>query len=507
MQGTVSSICSECGAPISFGVGTAQVTCSHCDAGLAVEQGSRLVRLGCPRCGGNFYYIDGSMCGHCPYCDTPLLAIAKDRVLRYVIRPEAGVPDEGQGAALMMLPFWQLGGLLYVWHVGSRVEVVQDPSTSADTANTGEPVPQTIRRDSGPQKVWGGRVLNLSLPDPTTLALGVTSLRLRAAVFPLEPFAREHEDLGQVMPATLDPTQAREQLLTRMMHLSAQEAGLTRVDCRRSDLVADSLSLYYYPFWVLRGADGSFTVWDAVTGVPEPLSSPEGQPAGPATALFDELQLVELTCSECGGALPAGNHSTVLPCRGCGRFWQVSRQGLQPCEASFALPRMAGEGAPIWLPFWQVQARVAYSGKTASRVADLVGVLGVMALRGEQPKSAPDAPLCYYVPAFGAMRAPRVDHSARDLTRFQPRLEPSPPGEGEIYNCFFSEEDARRLGYTTWILLVAGSVPQRLRSIRVETGATRLWYVPFSEAGGGRELINLLTGVRYDRAAFRGVRH
>jgi len=508
MPDKVSSICSECGAPISFVLGTSQVRCSHCDAGLVVEQGARLVRLGCPRCSGNFYYIDGSMCGHCPYCDTPLLALAEDRVLRYVVRPQVEAP--AGGAQLTLLPFWHLGGLLYLWHIGSRVEVEQDTSTDANAydGRGGEPVSVTIRRDSGPRKAWGGRVLDLSLPDPATLALGVTSLRLRAAVFPLEPFASEHEQLGRVVPPTLEVAAAREQLLARAMQHGTQE-GLTRVDCQRSDVTSDSLSLYYYPFWVLRDPARPTrpSVWDAVCGEQEPLAATTTAPATSATALFDELQLVELTCGECGGPLPAGNHSAVLFCRACGRFWQVSRRGLEPFVAHFARPAKPGSGTPVWLPFWRVQCKVRYFGKQAARVADLNNVLGVIPARGNAARAEPDAPLCYFTPAFGALRAPRVDHAARDLTRYQPALTATEPGAGEIYNCFFNEQDARQLGYVTWILLVPAALPHRLRSIRVETTATELWYVPFDQDPGGRELVNLVTDVRHERAAFRGVRH
>jgi len=493
---------------VTFEIGAVQVTCEHCGGGLVVEQGTRLVRLGCPRCGGNFYYIDGSLCGHCPYCDASLLALARDRVLRYVVRPEAEAPAEAEGAELMFLPFWHLGGLLYAWQVGKKVEVVEDRSMAVDHQDgSGGDAVGKIRKDSGPKKAWAGRVLNQTLPDPASSAFGVTSLRLRAAVFPLEPFGREHEQLGRVVPSTLDHQRAKEKLFAHTMRLASAAEGLTQVDCQRFDLVAEALSLYYYPFWVLKKEDGSYALWDAVSGRAERTATPVEAPAAPERGIFDELQLIELNCSACGAVLPAGNHSVVLPCRGCGRFWQVTRQGLAPFEAHYALPRVAAQGTPVWLPFWRINAQLSYAGKPANQVADLVKVLGVMIPPGDKPKAAPDSALCFFVPAFGALKAPRVDHAARDLTRYQPALEQTQPGKGELYNCFFGEDDARALGYATWILVVQGTVPHRIRSLRIETGAARLWYVPFDEDPGGRELINLLTGVRYERAAFRGVRH
>jgi len=499
----VSSICSECGAPLSFEIGAVQVKCNHCDAGLAVEKGAKLLRLGCPNCGGNFYYIDGSLCGRCPYCETALMALCQDRVLRLVVRPKADRPaDAGEGATLKLLPFWHLGGLVFSWNVGSKVEIVEDKPVSSQ-ANENVNASQTIRKDSGPMKVFAGRVLDISIPDPATLAHGVTSLRLRGAVFPVEPFAEEHEQLGEVVPATIDHRVAKDRLLSRAMSLSSKE-GMTRIDCRRFDVAAERLSMLYYPFWIARDESGTISAWDAVSGEPEVLS-PGKQPEHSATPLFDNLQLVELTCQACGHELPAGNHAMILPCRGCGSFWQVTAQGLQPFEARYARPQLQAQKL-AWLPFWQLPVGVSYGGKQAQVANDLITELGVLRPPSQAPQSLPNSPLTYFAPAYGAMRAPRVDHAARDMTRHQPLLEPGEPGAGELYNCFFSPEDARRLAYATFILILPGTVPRKLRSLRViPAGDPTLWYVPFEDSG--REVVNLLTGVRYDKSAFRGVRH
>lgn len=498
----VSSICSECGAPIAFELGAVQVKCDHCQAGLAVEKGAKLLRLGCPNCGGNFYYIDGSLCGRCPYCETALMALCKDRVLRLVVRPKVERPAEaGEGATLKLLPFWHLGGLVFAWNAGSKVEIVEDrPSSSQEQEGAAV---QTIRKDSGPMKVFGGRVLDISIPDPAALGHGVTSLRLRGAVFPVEPFAEEHESIGEVVPATIDHRVAKDRLFSRAMNLSNKE-GMTRVDCRRFDVIAERLSLLYYPFWVASDAEGALKAWDAVSGEPEPLS-PGEQPEYSATPLFDNLQLVELKCGACGHELPAGNHAMILPCRGCGAFWQVTSGGLQPFQARYARPHLQAQKL-AWLPFWQLPVGVTYGGQRAQVANNLTTALGVLRPPSQAPQSPPNSQLTYFAPAYGAMRAPRVDHAARDMTRHQPLLEPGEPGAGELYNCFFSPEDALRLAYATFILILPGTVPRMLRSLRVITaGDPELWYVPFEDAG--RELMNLLTGVRYDKSAFRGVRH
>lgn len=504
----VSSVCTECGASVHFELGAQQVRCRHCDAGLVVDQGQRLVRLRCPGCGGNFYYLDGSMSGHCPFCQVPLLAVSRRQVLRYLITPAAEPPAEAAGATLVMLPFWHLSGLLYGWNVGSKVSLETDPlGDVVETPHGDVKIPATVRRDSGPKKAFRSRVIDLSLPDPATAAFGVTSLRWRAAVFPMEPFAERHERLGRVVPPTLAIDTVRESLYERAMTLGTLPDDMSRLDCQRQDLISEELALYYYPFWLREDGAGEGRLWDGVTGEPEPTKR-YGQPApssGPVR-VFDELSLIELRCRECDAPLSGGNRSVIIPCMSCGRFWMVRRQGLQPFSASRAAVLLPEEADLAWLPFWRVPVRVRFQGREATQVKDLITQLGVMRPPNQSEPEPPEAPLVYYVPAYGSLRAPRIDHAARDMTRAQPHLEPIPTAEaGEVFHCFFDPDDARALAYVSWIQILPSSMGHQLRSLRLEAGEPALWYIPFEQRG--RELTNLITGLRYDRSSFRGVRH
>ncbi len=496
----IASVCTECGASLEFELGTMQVRCDHCDAGLAIDPDLRLVRLNCPACSGNFYYIDGAMCGHCPYCDTALLALSQHRLLRYMIQAAAEPPDEAQDAELILLPFWHLSGLIYGFDVGNRVEIEQAEPVGSNP----EYSPSVIRSETGLTKTFRGRIVNLTIPDPAALSLGVTSLRLRAAIHALEPLGPEDQLPGRLVPATADLTEIRDQLRARAFGYQGPTEGMNRLECQRKDLVSESLALTYYPFWVKDQPGGTSEIWDGVTGHPERLATPTSQTQVGPTAAFDELKIIELRCDTCGAGLPPGNHSVVLPCPGCGEFWLVTRQGLESFTASFALPPDGGQKI-AWLPFWHMQIKLRYGGKEATRVADIRNVLGIMRPGSTLPTAEADHPLGLYVPAFGAIKAPRMDYAARDMTRLQPKLVAGPKGEGELFTCFFGPEDAQQLAYVSWIPILPGVVLQRLRSLRVETTAPELWYIPFEDHG--RELENLLTGMRYDWTAFRGVRH
>lgn len=507
-QHRISSICTECGAPVEFELGAQQVRCGHCDAGLAVEAGQRLLRLSCPGCGGNFYYLDGAMSGQCPYCRAQLLAISRDRILRFVITTSSSAPPQADGATLYLLPFWHLSGLIFGWDIGSRVVMEQEPMRDSGGKEFDDlSIPSSIRRDSGPMKVFRGRVVDLSLPDPATRAFGVNSLRWRAAVFPMEPFAEHHEALGRVIPPTLVVEMVRNDLYNRAFGLRSPTEGMTKLDCQRQDLVSEELALYYYPFWIRQVSAGQPEVWDGVTGELESTMRLDGEtPATSGAAVFDDLQIIELTCRSCGKTLITGNHSVVLPCSSCGQFWMVTRDGLQRFEAQYAKVNGGRQGSPIlWLPFWKVPVKVRFKGGLAAKVADLIGTLGVMRSGASCEQAPSSSPLHYFTPAYGALRAPRVDHSARDMTRAQPLLEPGSAGRGEVFHCFFGPEEARKLGYATWIQVLPSAVGNQLRSLRLTTEAPSLWYIPFEDRG--HELVNLVTGNRYDPATFRGVRH
>lgn len=503
----VSSLCTECGAPIKFELGALQVRCEHCDAGLAVDRGQRLIRLSCPGCGGNFYSLDGSMTGRCPFCDASLFALSRDRVLQYVFAPAPTVPDGAEGASLVFLSFWHLSGLVFGWDVGRLITVDTEMVTETVTADGAQVrVPSSIRRESGPRKTFRGRVIDLSIPDPTTTAFGITSLRWRAAVFPMEPYREAHESLGTIVRPTLDVDTVRAQMMDRAITLGQNAEEMNRIDCQRQDLLSEELALYFYPFWARREPDGNLRVWDGVTGELE-VHGPGSEPPelGPAT-VFDDLKVIDLRCTACGAELVAGNRATVLPCGYCGAFYRVTRDGLERFEARYAEPHTQSRGGPVvWLPFWRVPVEVQFCGKKATRVLDLVNQLGVMRGTGKAVSAEPHSQLHYFVSAYGSLKAPRIDHAARDLTRAQPALTAADRGDGDRYRCFFEAEDAREMAYATWMQVLPSAVPHQLRSLRLKPGEPSLWYVPFEMRG--RLLANLVTENAYERATFRGVSH
>lgn len=498
----VGGVCPDCSAPLAWSPGTSQLRCDHCGGGLAIDADAQLVELQCPSCSGNFCYLDGALAGRCPYCAARLLALTRERLLRYAISPRAERPPGALDGELLWLPFWRLSGLMLAWDIGKpREPALPLPDGEGGAAQPDEVLPRGSAADAGPQKQFRSRVVQLALPDPATSRLGVQHLRLRAAVFPLEPFRLEHERLGRVVPPSHDTPAARADLWERALDPRHASAELS-VDCQRADLVAETLSLLYYPFWVAPGARES-RVWDAVTGAVEQLTAVPGASSGAAAAtIFDEMQIVELRCARCGGELLTGQRAVVLPCQGCHTSWVAGRQGLQPFAANFARPQLAPPvaGSPLrWLPYWQVAVRVQYCGRLARRAGELRTVLEVRAPPGPRARlAAADAPLSYYAPAFGSLRACRLDPAARDMTRLQPALEAGPYREGQLVGSFFGPEDAHALGYVTWIGLLPGAVTHRLRSLRLICEETQLWYVPFAEQG--RELINLLTGIRYESA-------
>lgn len=466
----VSSVCAECGAFLHYKSGATHVTCSYCEARHVLgDQG--LVRLACPTCQGNFYYIDGAMCGTCPYCEASLLALTNERLLRWVIPPEADAPLPG--AELQFVPFWRLTALLYCWDMNPR---------------------------EAEGKRFRGLVASRLIPDATAIALGITNLRLRLSVHPMEPFAQQHESLGRVLPVSLDPKSARAQLHDTILNQDVVGDQSSRLEIQRVDLMLETLSVIYYPFWIFN-AGLKPQAWDGVSGDEEAVFPTQIEAANGTPAIFDQLKVVELSCGECGSPLSVGTHSVILPCASCGAFWVAGEGGLEAFTASYADPEYRGEPT-LWLPQWQVSVEVGFAGKSASTVAEMYDLLGVRRPPGSGQVDRPDAPLCYYAPAYGSLRGPRLDVVALDMTMVQPVLREHAGGDGERIACFNGPEDARRMGYVSWIKLLPGT--KRLKSLRVQPRDVRLWYLPFQAQG--IDLLNLMTGVNYNRQVLRGVR-
>lgn len=503
----VQGFCSECAAPLSWALGTPLVRCEYCGSGVAIDGQSQAVRLACPSCGGDLYAVDGAMAARCPYCAAALLALTRKRLLRYVVSAPFDVGPPVAGATLYFLPFWHLTGVVMGWDVGKQTRKALDRGGYVDDGGAdGEVLPTTSSVEVGPAKVFQGRVVQTWIADPATRAWGITSLGSRAAVFPVEPFdPSRHERMGAVVPTSISCAEAEENLVAQGLGLGYAADGL-RLECQRRDLVGESFSLLYYPFWARRDQSGEMTLWDAVTREAEPVGARGEAPSARASEVFDELEVIELRCGRCGGQLEPGPRPVVLPCRACHTFWVAGRHGLEPFEARYAAVQLElDQGEPIWLPYWQVRVDVQYCGRPAATVGQMRKVLGIRPPRlpGDVGAADSESPLHYYVPAFGALRAPRIDVAGRDLTRAQPRLDAVDPVDGAVVSCFYAPEDAERLSYVVWLQILAGAVPRRLRSLRIRTGEVALWYLPF--AATQRELRSLVSGMRYDRAVFRGV--
>ncbi|MCK5800100.1 MAG: hypothetical protein KAI47_23075, partial [Deltaproteobacteria bacterium] len=440
-----------------------------------------------------------------------LLALTRHRLLRYTIRPHATRPEEASEAKLYLAPFWFLSALHYGFDIGSKVVIETDTNAMRQNSNQtlDESYPTVTRRDTGPQKLFRGRVVERWIADPAARAFGIESLRLRAAIHPLEPFTAEHERLGVVLPTYLDVDDARARTYALALTIGVASDGLTKLDCQRSDLIAETLSLLYYPFWIDTSSPGTPPrVWDAVNGNPEHTATPQPiAKLAPLTPVFDELSLVEARCQRCKEPLPLTGHGIVYPCHACDTFWVAEKTGLEPFSASYAKPQVAptADAPLLWLPFWRVEAIVSYAGQRASEVLHAHTLLNISRPPGGLPGAPANDPLSYFVPAYGSMRAPRLDFAARDLNRLQPLLERGHYESGKFFSCFLGPEDALKLAYVVWLQIIPGALPKRLASLRVETGAVELWYVPFADQK--RELTNLLTGMRYDRRVFRGVGH
>lgn len=76
------------------------------------------------------------------------------------------------------------------------------------------------------------------------------------------------------------------------------------------------------------------------------------------------LELLALSCPQCGRALKCGEQSLVAHCQACNSLWLLKDKMLQPCQSKIlALPDSILDNCRF-LPFWRWQARWPESGLT-----------------------------------------------------------------------------------------------------------------------------------------------
>lgn len=225
---------------------------------------ARVTGVACPACGGALEVDSGARVVHCAFCSTGLLATSRLGVRRFAVAPEIDVDAAraatrhwlGRGFAkdqrlardaqigetyLAFLPFFRVSADVVGWALGTE----ERPRTVGSGKNRRS---QTYEVDVEKRVE---RHCERTLPAVQVAELGVQ--RIDLAGDRLVPFDAEAlERAGMVFAATRSEVEARNAALAAFRADNDPGSGLKRVRFRWVETVRESLTVVYYPLWVVR---------------------------------------------------------------------------------------------------------------------------------------------------------------------------------------------------------------------------------------------------------------
>ena len=431
-----------------------------------------VVATECPNCGASLDVVEGANTIRCGNCRSNLLVTGRKQVLSYYV--PAKVTEEAaralaknqHGAAhvvradLHFIPYYRLTGHDLGWQAGAA-----EPARSDDAA--GDPIVALFRGEDAegralaasimlgraPTRVSENGPLRLldryveksfvarELPDFAAYSLGVRAQVLRVGLVKAGTLAH----LGKAVGVGIAVQAA-------VSHGLADGAA-DRLVYRQ--VLAQTLSVIYFPYWVVELEQRSESWLVLVDGVMERVAQARApvslqmaldvRPTGDQkTAGFRPL-----VCPNCGWDLPVSADDVVFFCASCEKVWQL--EGTEMIAVRHEIAAVTGVAHALYLPFWQLDAG-------ARR---------------------------YCIPAFRYRRLKALVDLTTRLSAKPPRWEswvgPRPPLRG----CFYDADDA---------VLLARLVAVGAGGPAVEpTGSANLVWLPFKREG--RSLIDPFTGM------------
>ncbi|MGE5239909.1 MAG: hypothetical protein ACM3ON_14035 [Chloroflexota bacterium] len=493
---SVSAECPSCGAPLDFSVGSNAVSCSHCRSNLLITGRGKVLS----------------------YCVQPQLDVHR-AVARVMVAPvRSGVrvikprlyfipyhnftgyelrweriketPAEsmlhGEGGSWMSLDpeeytvrqvpvaigeIVEAAGEFFraVFSKGKKGVPAEDPPCPASGMQTAaESKPFRGAHAAASPALCRGLQLRDRYVTRSSLALdmdgtGMYSLGVRPGVVRLELFRRDKvEALGRVVR----PRVSAETLMSQVTGME------TEPECLYRTVLAKTLSLIYFPYWVVEcewRRERSLTIVDAVSGsvvrrdasitLLEILD--ETEQSAPAVVGFRQL-----ICPNCGWDLPVRPDDVIFFCSSCRKAWQIRQENLN--ETAY---RVADGGDSDtkkqfrYLPLWEVPS---VSGE------DSAETLPVPAWRYRRLKTLVEL---------------AVRLSGRPMSNALPDTL-----VGDFVGCYYDEDDALLIARFVRAAHMAKTAEDLLKVSEgsVQTGPASLTWIPLEVRGVN--LIEPVTG-------------
>jgi len=393
----------------------------------------------------------------CPQCGAPIILDETDRILtcgfcriRVYLATEDHFrfyfpPKEGIAEPLYFLPFWRIKGLSY-----------------------------TIGESEILSKYFDTNFLAMDTDLlPHSLGLRPQAMKLF--------FVGSGDVSGRFIASS---GETGENLLKKYRNRSPGKYD-------REIFIGERKSVIYAPVYF---ADSH--VYDAILKKPL-LDSPANTPL---ESLFENspaekwhVEFIPLLCPQCGADLPGEKDALIVFCKNCHSAWNPGEKNFP--QVRFLSWLEKGEDV-IYLPFWQIQARV--SGLQLETYADLIQVANL-------PKAPAEIwmrmPFYFQIPAF------KVNPSLFLRWCRQMTVQPTPPDLGEnlpaqrIYPVTLPVSEALESTFITLISLMADKRHRRetASALHIELDNQAIVLHPFRMSAG--EWIHAKLGFSMNRTS------
>ncbi len=224
----------------------------------------RITNLSCPNCGGALEVADGLRVAHCPYCDTPLLALGELGVRRFSIQSKISASQAQETTRR-----WWRGGFNKDRRLAKKAETAETflcflPffRTEADVLGVALGTERRTRTvGSGKNRrtetyyvdveKQTQRHFDRTFPAVNVAEWGVRKINLGGDLlrpFDSEALARE----GMVFPPTVSEAPVRQAALRFFRRTANPARGQAKTRFRFLETVRERFSVIYYPLWVVR---------------------------------------------------------------------------------------------------------------------------------------------------------------------------------------------------------------------------------------------------------------
>jgi hypothetical protein len=379
-------------------------------------------------------------------------------------------------AQLAYAPYWRVRGLLFQWAFGRKYAGGLYGTKSFDHF-----------------KKLRAVAYHRTFPAFSAAKWELFSLGLRAQVLKMWPYNKARMGKDALIVRQEIPLQeaVRKALQTPYPGMTDSDQ---KIDLFRNELIGESYSLIYFPFFcfsVDRGQNETLMIVDALSHkvVKGSLSLEKlAEDSKSQTIPYKPFDFIPFKCPNCGWDLPFRPHTKIHLCRTCGRAWQEIGGSYQ--EVAFKLASSGnGKHTGKWdyLPFWQLTVSIATPQKECRNLKDFYELFPLPRVMDQERLSK--RPIRFYIPAFRIRNALAVDRFAAQLTRNQPLFEETEPEdfrEVKAADVWLPLSEALEMAH----VLLYSMTPKRakrthglVKDAQLRLEEKRLLWMPFFEKG------------------------